>query len=77
MLTKEFARLSHKQNDITTVVVHWYIHSDTLLGLLTSRLVIPITSSIFGFHKWESVRSFIDGLGRLDFLPRDAMHPRY
>ena len=22
---------------------------------------------IFGFHKWESVRSFIDGLGRLDF----------
>jgi len=22
---------------------------------------------IFGFHKWESVKSFIDGLGRLDF----------
>ena len=22
---------------------------------------------IFGFHKWESVRSLIDGLGRLDF----------
>ena len=21
---------------------------------------------IFGFHKWESVKSFIDGLGRLD-----------
>ena len=23
---------------------------------------------IFGFHKWESVRCFINGLGKLDFI---------
>ena len=27
---------------------------------------------IFGFHKWESVRCFINGLGRLDLI-----HMRY
>jgi len=41
-----------------------------------SRTVVPhnelnacwnsVYRRIFGFHKWESVKSFIDGLGRLD-----------